>query len=228
MATWTVAVDGTFDGLSVGSSPIATIPQLADQARGTAFLNLEADGDGVFRRVPLLLRYGNAYAPSMALRIACDYLDVKPQDVVLTPRRSLRLRNARYPGSQRGATSSCRSTATTTFGSTSSDRGRRSSTSASGMSGARRGIRLVSRFSRRPWPDGSRSSRTFRLVRPMSGPCPWIPAFRSPACTRRCCRTFSSDRSCERRVPGRCWRLKRSSSAPSPSRRCGSAREESP
>lgn len=98
-ATWTVAVEGEVaDSLPAASDPILTIPDLADRARGTGFLNLEADRDGVFRRVPLLLRYGSAYTPSMALRVACDYLDVKPQDVVLTPRRTLRLRNARYPG----------------------------------------------------------------------------------------------------------------------------------
>jgi adenylate cyclase len=97
--TWTVALDGkSADSLPAASDPIPTIPELARSARGTGFLNLEADRDGVFRRVPLLLRYRNAYVPSMALRVACDYLDVKPQDVVLTPRRRIRLRNARYPG----------------------------------------------------------------------------------------------------------------------------------
>ena len=98
VATWTVTVEGAPDSLATASNPITTIPELAAGARGTAFLNLEADGDGIFRRVPLLLRYGNSYVPSMALRVACDYLDVKPQDVVLTPRRTLRLRNAQYPG----------------------------------------------------------------------------------------------------------------------------------
>lgn len=99
MATWNITLDGTSAGsLPAASDPIATIPELADRARGTGFLNIEADRDGVFRRAPLLMRYGNAYTPSMALRVACDYLDVKPQDVVLTPGRALRLRNAQYPG----------------------------------------------------------------------------------------------------------------------------------
>lgn len=98
-ATWAITVDGTSaDSLPIASDPISTIPELADRARGTGFLNLEADRDGVFRRAPLLMRYGSAYTPSMALRVACDYLDVKPQDVVLTPGRALRLRNAQYPG----------------------------------------------------------------------------------------------------------------------------------
>lgn len=98
-ASWAITVDGSSaDSLPAASDPIPTIPEVADHARGTGFLNLEADRDGVFRRVPLLLRYGSGYTPSMALRVACDYLDVKPQDVVLTPRRALRLRNAQYPG----------------------------------------------------------------------------------------------------------------------------------
>ena len=97
--TWNVEVEGTsLESLPVADDPIPTIAELTTSARGTGFLNLQADRDGVFRRVPLLLRYRGAFVPSIAVQVACDYLGVSPHDVVVTPGRRIRLRHARYPG----------------------------------------------------------------------------------------------------------------------------------
>ncbi|MHB1351514.1 MAG: CHASE2 domain-containing protein [Desulfobulbaceae bacterium] len=46
---------------------IANIPELAGAVSASGFLNYPADEDGVLRRVPLLIRFGNQVYPSMAL-----------------------------------------------------------------------------------------------------------------------------------------------------------------
>src|SRR5688500_14902340 len=77
--------------------PLAPYADLAAVSR-LGFINLSADGDGIFRRTPLLMRYKGRIFPSLGLRVACDVLGVAPADVVLTPGRAIRLRNAKRPG----------------------------------------------------------------------------------------------------------------------------------
>jgi serine phosphatase RsbU (regulator of sigma subunit)/CHASE2 domain-containing sensor protein len=79
-----------------GRSVLVTFLPLSEAARGTGYLNLKPDPDGVFRRLPLLIHYGSAYYPSFSLRVACDFLDVPADNVVIQPRRIV-LRNARLP-----------------------------------------------------------------------------------------------------------------------------------
>ena len=51
----------------VADGVVAAIPQLAASADGLAFVNAVPDEDGVLRRVPLFIRYGDALHPSLAL-----------------------------------------------------------------------------------------------------------------------------------------------------------------
>jgi adenylate cyclase len=81
-----------------GSRPLPTFPELARGSRGLGSLSIEPDGDGVIRRFPLVVRYGDSFYPSLPLRVICDYLGVMPDQVVLRPGKLLMLRGARRPG----------------------------------------------------------------------------------------------------------------------------------
>lgn len=97
-AAWDVTIEGDARDLPEGFTPLAPYADLAAVSR-LGFINLSADGDGIFRRTPLLMRYKGRIFPSLGLRVACDVLGVAPRDVVLTPGRAIRLRNAKRPGS---------------------------------------------------------------------------------------------------------------------------------
>ncbi len=90
---WRIRVDGdiTHPGVPTGGSPLSTFPALAEAARGLGSLAISADADGVIRRFPLILRYGDAFYPSVPLRVMCDYLHVTSEHVRLRPGRSLTL-----------------------------------------------------------------------------------------------------------------------------------------
>lgn len=95
---WPLPPNGALDGLLVGKKPLVTFIPLASVARGLGFLNLRPDPDGVFRRLPLLVKYGDGSYPSFALRIVCDYLGVAPENIIVTPGRHITLKNASRPG----------------------------------------------------------------------------------------------------------------------------------
>jgi adenylate cyclase len=95
---WRIGVHGERSTLYAGTNPLLTFLPLATAARGLGHLNVPADRDGVFRRLPLLVRYGEAFYPSFAFRVACDYLRVPPEKIVLYPGKRIVLRDARRPG----------------------------------------------------------------------------------------------------------------------------------
>ncbi|HSG46464.1 MAG TPA: CHASE2 domain-containing protein, partial [Longimicrobiales bacterium] len=59
---------------------VCNIPILAKAARSSGFFNITPDPDGVLRRVPLVIRHGDALYPSLALAV---YLKARGGDVVL-------------------------------------------------------------------------------------------------------------------------------------------------
>jgi adenylate cyclase len=81
-----------------GERAITTFPALAAASAGLGALNVLPDGDGVFRRIPLLLRFRGRVQPSIGLRVACAFLGVPPDRVRVEPGRSITLRGARWPG----------------------------------------------------------------------------------------------------------------------------------
>lgn len=81
--------------------PLITFPPLANVSRGLGFLNMTPDRDGVLRRVPLLVRLGDAYYPSLPFRVICDYLGVLPTDIVIDPGKSIVLTKAGKPGEEK-------------------------------------------------------------------------------------------------------------------------------
>lgn len=95
---WPLQGIGGLSGLYVGKDPLVTFMPLASAAKGLGFLNLRPDSDGVFRRLPLLVKYDGGCYPSFALRIICDYLGVSPEKIIVTPGRNITLKDARRPG----------------------------------------------------------------------------------------------------------------------------------
>jgi serine phosphatase RsbU (regulator of sigma subunit) len=88
---WDIAARGDL-GRIFAVTPFAP---LDSAARGLGFLNLVLDPDGVYRRVPLLVRHGDVYYPSLAFRVACDCLGVGPDQVLVENGRRIILRDAR-------------------------------------------------------------------------------------------------------------------------------------
>jgi adenylate cyclase len=97
---WKVQVDGDINGMYVGEKPLITFPIVASAARGLGYLSLKADPDGVFRRAPLLVRYDDGFYPSFPFRTICDYLHVKPEQIIVRPGKNITLTGAFRPGQQ--------------------------------------------------------------------------------------------------------------------------------
>jgi class 3 adenylate cyclase/CHASE2 domain-containing sensor protein len=95
---WKVAVEGDASKFYAGVDPLITFPTLASASKGLGCLSLKPDRDGVFRRVPLLVRYQDAFYPSLSLRAICDYLKVPPRDIIIKPGNTIALKGARRPG----------------------------------------------------------------------------------------------------------------------------------
>ena len=95
---WNINVVGNVDAIPIVRKAKITFPELAAASSGLGFLNLNFDRDGVYRRAPLLYRYGDGYCPSFAFRVACDYLKVTPDRIVLTPGRNITLKEVRRQG----------------------------------------------------------------------------------------------------------------------------------
>jgi sigma-B regulation protein RsbU (phosphoserine phosphatase) len=96
--TWQIQTASEPRDLRRGIHPLATHPEIAAAARGLGFLNLIPDRDGVFRRVPLIIRLNDGYFPSLVLQTACAYLGVAPAQIRLKPGQALVLKGARRPG----------------------------------------------------------------------------------------------------------------------------------
>lgn len=95
---WKIAAGGDASGFYQGINPLITFPALSRASQGLGFLNLKADRDGVFRRVPLLVSYKDGFYPSLPFRVICDYLHVAPENILIDPGRSITLKAARKPG----------------------------------------------------------------------------------------------------------------------------------
>ncbi len=83
----------------IGSTPVvASMPALLSASKGIGFINAEADPDGVYRRMPLLMSFNGAYYPSLAFRIVCDYLQVPPDSITVNFGSSIILHGASFTG----------------------------------------------------------------------------------------------------------------------------------
>jgi adenylate cyclase len=74
------------------------VQALMQPAAGFGHVTASPDSDGVFRRIPLIIRVKDQFIPHMAFAAVLRYLQVKPEDVTIMPGKSVTLHNARYPG----------------------------------------------------------------------------------------------------------------------------------
>jgi len=74
--SYKVKIEGLPEKQYSSPTPLPTFLPLSMASKGMGFLNLTPDRDGVFRRVPLLIRYKSAHYPSLPLRLVCDRLNI--------------------------------------------------------------------------------------------------------------------------------------------------------
>jgi adenylate cyclase len=96
--SWPLRVDGDASGIPAATSAIEPFGPLRDAAAGVGALNVTPDADGVLRRMPLVMRVGVQYYPSLTLAVASGFLGVTPARIRLVPGRSIVLEGARLPG----------------------------------------------------------------------------------------------------------------------------------
>ncbi len=94
---WQVKTEGGCKGFYVGTDPFITSVDLAHASKGIGHLNIKSDKDGVFRRMPLLVLYKEAFYPSLFFRAICDYLNVQPETILVKPGTSITLKDAKRP-----------------------------------------------------------------------------------------------------------------------------------
>lgn len=75
---------------------IYPMPEFLGASRGSGFVNVAPDLDGVLRRVPLVIEYGNKFYPQIAFKAAIDYLGVRDRDLIVKPGNSILLKNSPY------------------------------------------------------------------------------------------------------------------------------------
>jgi phosphoserine phosphatase RsbU/P len=97
---WKIPVKASLKTLYTGENPILTFSALAEASRGIGFLSVKPDPDGVFRRIPLLVRYRDALYPSFSLKAVCDYLQVPPEKIDIVPGKQIRLKDADNPAAE--------------------------------------------------------------------------------------------------------------------------------
>ena len=91
---WTLQTDNVERFYSARQSSLLTWPELSAASRGVGFINADVDLDGVYRRVPLLIRYKDKFYPSMVFRLACDLLHVPPEQITVHGGSAIVLHNA--------------------------------------------------------------------------------------------------------------------------------------
>ena len=94
--SWNLDAEGIDDFYWAGAT-LLTWPELARASHGVGFISVQTDRDGVFRRVPLLIRYRQRLYPSMVMRLVCDYLGVTPDNITVRGGANITLHNAQFP-----------------------------------------------------------------------------------------------------------------------------------
>ena len=96
---WSIRVEDGAKEFYYGFDPLPNFEELASVSKGTGYLNLNPDHDGVFRRAPLLIHFDGEFFPSIDFRAACDYLNVPPESV-LVKAGTIVLHGAHRPGKE--------------------------------------------------------------------------------------------------------------------------------
>jgi serine phosphatase RsbU (regulator of sigma subunit) len=99
---WSLFIPPEGPQLFSGTDPLVSLAEIAEASRGAGFLTLAPDRDGVVRRLPLLVRFGEGVYPSFALKAVCELLGVGPE-TIRVGRGTLTLAGVRRPGDPTGA-----------------------------------------------------------------------------------------------------------------------------
>lgn len=75
----------------------AVLPELFNRTHQWGHIAAQSDDDGVFRHVPAFLRVQERAIPAFSVAIAAAYLNVKPEDIVITPGTHVTLRRLNNP-----------------------------------------------------------------------------------------------------------------------------------
>lgn len=94
---WDVNLTGNAERFPAAQNLIMTYPALASASSGLGYLNIIPDPDGILRRVPLMVRYGDDFYPSMAFRAVCHYLGVSPERITIHSGKSVVLKDVKRP-----------------------------------------------------------------------------------------------------------------------------------
>jgi len=94
---WQIPVKGSLKTLYAGENPLLTFLALSEASKGIGFISVKPDPDGFFRRIPLLVRYQDAFYPSFSLKAVCDYLLVPPEKIEIVPGKHILLKDADNP-----------------------------------------------------------------------------------------------------------------------------------
>lgn len=97
---WPVRFENGPGSLYYGINPLPTFHELAGASKGMGYLSLTSDRDGIYRRLPLLVRFQGSFYPSFAFRAACDYLNVTPDRIIVRPGRTITLKDVKKTGTQ--------------------------------------------------------------------------------------------------------------------------------
>jgi CHASE2 domain-containing sensor protein len=62
-----------------------SLDSLRKSAKGDGHINIVEDIDGKFRKVPVYIKYQEAFYPFVSFLMACDYLGIKRQDIKFIP-----------------------------------------------------------------------------------------------------------------------------------------------
>ena len=87
-----------FEPLPYANRVSAPLEPLSEAAAGLGHISATPDSDGVFRRVPLVIRAQNHLYPSLALATVLYYLQVPPEHVTIIPGKHILLKQAKFPG----------------------------------------------------------------------------------------------------------------------------------
>ena len=77
-------IEGPFPALA------AVVPAVGD-------ITAWPDADGMFRRVPTFIGFGDRAVPTFGVAMAASFLDIVPDHIELVPGQALRFRDARFP-----------------------------------------------------------------------------------------------------------------------------------
>lgn len=94
---WKLKVSREGEPINALNAVILPLPELRKHGRGIGHINAYPDLDGVYRRVPLIIRYKDGYVPSLTFRMVCDYVHVPASNIEVSFGQHIILHDAKLP-----------------------------------------------------------------------------------------------------------------------------------